>query len=538
MAETIQNTVDRLTAFISENYTDIETGPGSVINELLIKLASSLLNKQYNQIQELSQGSSIASLLESATDTYSPIMDAVAANYNTTRSTGTKVTGKVKVTVSSEESYSFLKGLVFVQDTLRTSYLLTNDTLVSPSPSPILNENPIYSENGFYYFILDVEASTEGSAPQISSGTVLSLGEDEFISGFVKAEAYGNFSSGKSIETDKELIAKIKYSLGSTRGDSEAGLTNKFSRAFSSFRSLSVCGANDAELTRAKSNFLGISTFGKADVYVRTSLGPEIKQYVKTAEKVAEGTWKIDIANNEIPGFYFIQAIRPYSNKINIGGTLIFNPPTFSTSFYANQRNNELFSVVDSRFTKYQAAQVIFKHTEIPTQPVGSTADFEVHAVYQPNIMEMQDMLLLNEERLACADYLVKAVLPCMVSVKIDLLRRRPTDTYDSLNLQQLKSDIFNYINTIPFGSELYASNLVDICHNYSIKRVELPISMTGVILCNDGSSINITDSDTLSIPYNLEKGVTPKTTQYFIDYYRVESGVTYPIDNIGLNLI
>lgn len=538
MAETIQNTVDRLTAFISQNYTDIETGPGSVINELLIKLASTLLNQQYNTVQALSQGSSIASVLSSDTDTYLPSMDELASNYNTSRSTGSKVTGKVKVSVTDSESFSLLKGIVFTQNTLRLNYASVADTLVSPTPSPILNENQLFQENGLYYFILDVEAELEGPKYQLSSGTVLSLSTADYISGFVKAEAYGNFSSGNAKETDKELVAKIKYSLGSTRCESPMGLTNKFSRTFPGFRGLSVCGANDAELSRAKYNFLGVSTFGKADVYVRSSLGPEVKQIIKTARKVAEGRWHTTINNYEIPGFYYIQAVRPYTQKINLGGTLLFDPPVFSTAFYPDQRNNEIFSPADSRFTKYQEASVSFKYNDTPSAPVGSEADFEIHAVHQPNILEMQDLLLLDDERLACADYLVKAVLPCMVSLKIDLLKRRPTDTFDSVNLQQLKADIFNYINTIPFGAELYASNIVDLCHNYSIKRVDLPITMNGVLLCSDGTTLSISDGDVLTIPYNLAKGLSPKTTQYFIDYYRIEDGVTYPIDNIGLNLI
>jgi hypothetical protein len=126
-----------------------------------------------------------------------------------------------------------------------------------------------------------------------------------------------------------------------------------------------------------------------------------------------------------------------------------------------------------------------------------------------------------------------------MVSLNIKLLKKRTTDTFESLNLQQLKKDIFLYVNSIPFGGELHASNIIDICHNYDIKRVDLPIEMKGVILCPDieSSTITLSDNDALIIPYNLEKGVTPKTTLYFIDYYRVESGVANPIDNIGLNI-
>jgi hypothetical protein len=51
MSETYQDTAERLAAFISQTYADIETGPGSVINELLIKLAASIQNEQYNRIE-------------------------------------------------------------------------------------------------------------------------------------------------------------------------------------------------------------------------------------------------------------------------------------------------------------------------------------------------------------------------------------------------------------------------------------------------------------------------------------------------------
>ena len=68
MAESFQDTVDRLTAFINQNYTDIETGPGSVISELLLKLAAKVQNPQYNKISEIEQGSAILTALNSATE--------------------------------------------------------------------------------------------------------------------------------------------------------------------------------------------------------------------------------------------------------------------------------------------------------------------------------------------------------------------------------------------------------------------------------------------------------------------------------------
>lgn len=539
MAENIEATVERITAFIAENYADVETGPGSVISELLIKLAATLHNEQYNLISNLEQGNTFLKVSELTEDTYTETIDQIASNYNTERNTGIKVKGRIKVTVDDENEYNFTAGQIqFIQPNLNLKYFLTEDTRVRLSPSPTLTETQLYQENGLYYFLLDVEAELAGEEYQASSGTLFTVGENNYIDGFVKAEAYGNFSSGLSPETDKELIAKIKHSLGNTRFDSPAGIANRFSREFPGFQYLSVCGANDAEMTRSKQNALGISTFGKADVYVRSSIGPQVQHISKEATKIGENTWQLEMGNSEVPGFYNIVSIIPDVVNMDLGGTLLQKTPTaYGYSYYPTKRNNELYSVIDARFTKYQTATVTFDYTDPLNTAIGSKANFTLQINYQPNIAEMQDLMLSDTERLACADYLVKAVIPCMVSLNIQLLKKRPTDTFESLNMQQLKKDIFLYVNTIPFGEELHASKIVDICHNYDIKRVDLPISMTGVILCPDGTNLNISDNDSLAIPYNLAKGVTPKTTAYFIDYYRTENGQVNPIDNIGLNI-
>jgi hypothetical protein len=538
MAETIQNTLTRLTQFISENYTAVETGPGSVINELLLKLATTLHNNQYNLIAELNQGNNMYAVLNTAGDTYSPVMDEIASNYNITRASGHKAKGKIKVTVAQESDYNFRAGLTFVQSNLNLSYVTTEAIRISSTPSAELNEQQLFENQGLYYFIIDVEAADVGEQYQVSSGTIFSLGDTSYISGFVKAEAYGNFSSGKSLETDKQLVNRIKYGLSHSKLESPAGILNRFSSNFTGFQTLHVCGANDDELTRSKQNALGISTFGKADVYVRSSLGIETVQAVKSAKKIEEGLWEMNFKNYEFPGFYNVKSILPDETSISLTGTLDIVSTDFGFSLYQDTlRNNNINNLAEARFTKYQTAKVLFNYEELPSLDVGESKNFLVQLNSLPYIAEMQDLLLLDDQRLACADYLVKAVIPCMVSLEINLIKKRSTDTYASLGLQKLKKDIFNYVNSIPFGAELQASNIVDLCHNYSIKRVDLPIQMKGIILCPDGTSLYLSDTDILSIPKRLDKSVTPNTTLYFIDYYRTVNGVTNPVDNIGLNI-
>jgi hypothetical protein len=355
----------------------------------------------------------------------------------------------------------------------------------------------------------------------------------------VRAEAYGNFSVGKAKETDKELVAKIKSALGNTRFESSSGILNQFTETFAGFQTLSVCGANDPEMKRSRQNIFGLSTFGKADVYVRSGLGLSSEEITKTATKIDNNLWQMHIDNTDIPGFYEIKGIIPATASLNLGGTLIQpKPPVFELGLYPGTRNNEIPSVAEARFTKYQAATVTFEYEDHAGVALNEKMLFNVRASYQPNILEMQNLLISDKYRLACADYLVKAAVPCMVSLKINLIKKRPTDNYDSLNIQQLKKDIFTYVNSIPFGGELHASNIVDICHNYDIKRVDLPITMSGEILCPDGGpAISLTDTDVLMIPYAIDRGVTSKTTLYFIDYYKAENGVINPQDNIGINI-
>jgi hypothetical protein len=536
MAESFENTVDRITAFIAQNFTDIETGPGSVISELLIKLAATIQNEQYNRITELSQSNAIATALNSTEDTYSEAIDKVASNYNTYRSRGSKVTGRIRVTVSSASEYNLNQGFTFVQSALNLNFLVSKDTYASPNPSAVLEEIQVYSDQGLYYFILDVEAENSGPDYQIPSGTVFSIPEKYYLRDFVRAEAYGNFSGGRAPETDKQLIAKLKSNIGNSKLESEFGIRNKFKDTFVGFQELSVCGANDDEMQRDKQNIFGIATFGKADVYVRSSLGLQTLAVTKkgTLVDAAQNIWQVFIANTDAPGFYYIQSIIPKTTDISFGGTLIIKNTTFGHSIFYGQRNNEGLTDRDARFSKYQTATVTFQY-EAPANV--TELDFELHILGQPNLLEMQDLLLIDSQRLACADYLVKAVVPCLVTMQINLVKKNPIDTYASLNLQQLKKDIFNYVNTIPFGEQLYASNIIKLCHNYNIKRVDLPIAMSGQILAPDGSVIYLNSDDALLMPYDIPKGVSPKTTNYFIDYYRVENGAVQPIDNIGINI-
>lgn len=538
MTEQIEETLARITSFIKESYADIETGPGSVINELLLKLAAVLHNEQYNTIANFDTANSFDKILSSTEDKEnSIIIDHIASNYNVSRNSGIKAKGKIKVYISRKYEYNIYAGFSFIQPALGLAYSTIYDARISYSPIAKLSEQQLFEENGLYYFILDVEASEEGPEYQVSSGTSFSI-DTNLLNYFVKAEAYGNFTYGLAPETDRELITRIQKTVGNSRLESSRGITNVFKQTFTEFKTLSICGANDAELRRDKFNVFGLPTFGKADVYVRSGLTYSSTQILKTAVKNADGTWTININHADAPGFYKIKSIIPTDINTSLAGSLEILDVTFSYTKYPNLRNNDINDAVSARFTKYQTAVVVFRYDAAGNQ---TAKDFMVTVAIQPQIAEMQDLLLLDSGRLACADYLVKAVIPCEISLELNIVAKRYTDTFDSLNLNSLKKDIYNHINSLDFGEELHASKIIDICHNYDIKRVDLPITMRGEILCasNKIKTISLQSEDLLSIPTDLANGISPKTVLYFVDYYRqLADGSTQFVDNIGITLI
>ncbi|HEY8400053.1 MAG TPA: hypothetical protein VIK89_02255, partial [Cytophagaceae bacterium] len=134
MAESIEETRLRIEEFIKEIDPYADISPGSVLSELLVKLAATLHNPIKNDIDELNQASNISAVLESPEDTYSPIIDKIASNYGVTRGQGSKSVGKLKVTVAGLRTYHLPAGFTFYQPVLKLNYLTSTKYRVTSNP--------------------------------------------------------------------------------------------------------------------------------------------------------------------------------------------------------------------------------------------------------------------------------------------------------------------------------------------------------------------------------------------------------------------
>ncbi len=507
MSESILETKLRFEQFIAETNTSADVSVGSVFNELVIKPLASLENELVNDVADVGQAKSIEEALASSVEAYNPIIDKIASNYNLVRKEGSQVTGKIKITVADDSTYFFNSGFVFNQPVIDLNYV--TEAAYTFSVNPDTTELPIYSNNGIYYFIVPVIAQEAGSKYQVSDQTGFNL--EKPISNFVSAKAYGSFTSGANKETDKELLARLHTGLSNKTLLTTGSINNRLKELYPDLQDVSLVGVELPELTRHKQNIFGISTLGMVDVYVRTAKGLSTKSLTKAGELQADGTWLISIDREDAPGFYRVLTVVP-SDKEDIG-TLPF-VQTFSYSTANLDVVNTIATTQEARFSRYQNCSLVVEYA--PTAPFDG--DFKILVSYQPYIQEIQELFLSNSERIICADYLVRAAVPCYVSLALKIHRKNSTDSIDT---SAIKKDIYNYVNSLNFGDSLFASNIVDICHNYNIKRVELPMKLSGQIYTTKSTVIEISNPDVLEIPSYPTSGVTKNTTVFIIDYFR-----------------
>lgn len=537
MPESIAQTQLRLTEFIQENYPLIDCSPGTAVSQLVISLSSTLDNEIYSQITAFSQVSSIQQVLASTVPTFTPTIDEISSNYNVSRSTGTLSTGNIQIFLAKNQNVTVPQAAQFISPALGLVYQTTQPYTYSLNNNSINRFLPIFTQStGIYYIIVPVQAVAVGSQYQVSDKSSFSVQSNFTNTSIISLQAYGNFSSGSSEQSDQQLIQQLQVGLTNVSLTSQNAITNYLTNNITGFQNCNVIGASDALMFRSKENLFGINTFGCADVYCRTSFGPENLTIVgMTGTKVSTGVWQLQVANTVCPGFYGVDSILPTPvNNVIIGGSLPITSTTYGYSAIPNSTNqNQISTVEDARFTCYQNALVTFSYTETPTVSNGSTASFNVDFTYQPDLSNIQSIFLADNTRLICADILAKAVVPCFCNVTINLIKQNSTDTPTSVGVPTLQQNIFNYINGLKFGSSVTASEIIALCMALPIARVQLPIQMNGNIFAPSGISVNISSSDSLVIPTDIDNGYSPDNTQFFINYSTTEQ-----ISNIVVNLI
>jgi hypothetical protein len=132
------------------------------------------------------------------------------------------------------------------------------------------------------------------------------------------------------------------------------------------------------------------------------------------------------------------------------------------------------------------------------------------------DVAEIQTLLGSRGSRNYAGDVLVKAAIPCFVSIAFTVQGKAGEPLPDA---NAIRTALSNYVNTLGFCGRLHASALSDIIHNFITGRVAVSaVDMFGQIRRPDGTVRNLRSSEVLVIPDEADRMVTARTVVFVLE--------------------
>ena len=217
---------------------DINTAPGSAINDMLISPASLIFQhfRDYSRVVYRNQSlSNYPAMLPEE-------LDRVAANYMVTRHQGTKASGTVRVTFSAPVSVTIPTSARFVAN---------NGQQFQPTAAVTITDVAMGAARllttGEYYVDVPVEAVSAGSDGGIQAGAIARA---TGIPNYLRAFNEKDFTAGSDIEGNSELFARITRSITNRDLVKASGIEATILDNFPTVRRAQVIGFGDPLMER------------------------------------------------------------------------------------------------------------------------------------------------------------------------------------------------------------------------------------------------------------------------------------------------
>lgn len=470
-----------LVNLVRSAYPTLDLRKGTVIRDILIRPAASIYGLNTKRLEDLQQKMSLITLESDPTATPSDV-DAIMANFTVTRNPGSKSSGLVLVrvdgnrvyTVSANFSLATLSGLTYSTTQLYTVRL-----------NPEAGELTLYPSDDAqsYYFLLPVTATAIGAQYNIAQATTLEPLSTLF--GFVSAEAYTTFSEGVNEETIDQIVtrlpAAVSYKALESPTSISARLQTQFDGTDVQIQMLSVQGYGDAAQLRDKHNPMGFAVGSRVDVYARTFAAPYIRTITKTGTLIAPNTYQFQISRTEAPGYYAIRSISEVdailsvvSSSLPVAGSYAFvdvrEPDGVTDTFHDIDTANGMIEVANSCYQKSTVTVTGVTQT-LPNH------QFKVELYMAPGLADIQAFVDNVAVRNIEADYIVRCPFICLVNMSVTAYHSDKV----ALDIDKMRQDLFNYINSRSFVPRLTRSELACVMFTSGASRVDM--SPSGMIL-------------------------------------------------------
>ena len=490
---------------LAEHYPAGDFSVGTALYDLLIIPAALTYANQEFRLDSVRDNLSLSQVL-SAADPDPALVDNLLSNYGVVRDRGAPALGLINIFTTSTQNvyipstaefecngipirptktFVGVAGVITEQDTAEISYIQMRDFDTTSK-------------------VFSISAATATAAD-----TVLSVGQSctsTLNSPLItKTETGSTFTGGRIEETTLGLLHRARTGVNArvvTGRDNIRSLLA--SQAVVNIIDSAVFGMGDDLQLRDAGNNTGISSGGRIDVYVKTSPVPiEVKQAL-TGTRTTGNIFEIDITDSIFSGAYGVSQVGYNDQPLDVNLTHVLG--------YDAQGPWPLIeSTAQARYSQYQTLTLQFETTEVPA--ADAEADFEVTVIYMPGIQEMQTFLNHPEIRSHSFDHVVKAVIPVIVDLDVDIEYAGGIEAPSAGTIQQTISDI---INLKPIGTEaLFTSEIVYACRlAFSEGTVRMPINLRAQIYMPDGTVTHTSSQNHIKAP--TVTGISHRNTAFF----------------------
>lgn len=519
-----QATVDlyrRLLVAVMEEYNpQLDLNKRGPVHDLVLHPRAVLSAAQEYRLQAVFRSGSLRDIAADPTLADPDVVDRVLSNFRLTRRPGAPASGQVAVVLSSQTPVVVPRGTVFV---IKGQTFAAADTFAARAPGQNLlgpNDRPLAPVPNGFAFSVDVAAAQNGSAGNVTYGSLAAVAQPP--PRFVQAYAAADFAGGADQETNDQLLARLSAGLAAQGWSSRPGVESLLRAvpALAGLKAVSVVGFGDPEMTRDRHALWPGSLGGRCDLYLRAD---DLKTVVLTRQAVlvsrsgSVGTWQVGLGRDDAPGYYEVKSVLPAGADPSLP-SLVVTQETRGLDA-SGPDVPDVVTALEAAYSRYQTAVVQF--ADPSTDAAGLTPNvaqlpytLALRAV--PLLADAQDYLGQPQARPPAGDVLVRAPVPCFLKVSFTAAVRRGQTPPAASSLQQA---VAAFVNGLGFPGGLTASAVSQVIHNAAPAVSGLTLmSLQGRIRQPDGTMVNITSGDSLTVPDTPAVGVTAQTVSFFLD--------------------
>jgi len=517
---------DFLVQALLEQYPTLDLNQ-KVLRQILVRPEAMLRTLGKENTDRVRESFSLPLMIADPSAADDDTIENILGNFLITRRQGTKATGQVVIVLS-----------VNVTTPLSGSVTFTTNDQVFQVTQPFIgvtNADNIVSsrdrlitarDDGTYAFVVDVEAVETGGAGKVRQGATFTLSPP--VANMTAAYAETDFNEGTDTETNEEILARFSQGVAARSTADRVSIEAIIRDGFSQVSDISVIGAGDPEMLRDGFNMFGLKTGGRVDVYVRSTTMPSLLKLTKAAtlSSASDKTWQVSFSKDEAPGFYRIEKIVKKDADVAGGYTISEDVRSVDTTTDDDEYVPLIPDAATGVYSAYQTAAIKFVDTDTPVSALTegtSTQEYDFYLRVMPNIRAIQDFIGSRSRQSPNADYMVRAPMPCFVSVGLKIQYRYGTTVPDA---QTIKDSVAALVNATTFQApRLSVSNIIDRVHDLigADAFVDLPIDLRGTIRTQDGDDVYLRSTDALQVTTQASLSLSRRTVAFYLSPEDVE---------------